>query len=270
MLSKPWQLVLEIFTPFSRTLQYILNHVFPLAFVPLLSPATGMLVAAPLLTLFLRNDYWALSMNMRFALTIVPGLFYGAILWWSHHPGAFKLGFRRFWAFCITASIFFALTSNPHRALSFVIPDAVNPWVYASPLQQWNHARIIHSFLAKISSDASVSATTHIVPHLSNRREMLGFPGLELINDAGETISVNYVIADVRQLQQYQAAFGDDREKLLEIIPVIDRILEQNRYGAIAFQDGIIFMQHGVVSDSVALSDWKVFRRELEGVLEKE
>ncbi|NJP20069.1 MAG: DUF2079 domain-containing protein, partial [Hydrococcus sp. CRU_1_1] len=94
--------------------------------------------------------------------------------------------------------------------------------------------------LAKISSDASVSATTHIVPHLSNRREMLGFPGLELINDAGETISVNYVIADVRQLQQYQAAFGDDREKLLEIIPVIDRILEQNRYGAIAFQDGII------------------------------
>jgi uncharacterized membrane protein len=267
MLSKPWQLLIEIFTPFSRTIQYILNHVFPLAFVPLLSPATGMLIAAPLLTLFLRNDYWALSMNMRFALTIVPGLFYGAILWWSYHPGAFKPRFRRFWAFCIAASIFFALTSNPHRALSFVIPDSLNPWVYASPLQQWGHARIIHSLLAEIPGDASVSATTHIVPHLSNRREMLGFPQVELIDDAGETISVDYVIADVRQLQQYQAAFGDDREKLQEIVPVIDRILEQNRYGAIAFQDGIVLMQRGVVSDSVALSGWEGFRRELEGVL---
>jgi uncharacterized membrane protein len=267
MISQPWQLLGEIFSPFWRTIQYILNHSLALAFIPLISPSTWMLVAAPLLTLFLRNDYWALSMNMRFALTVVPGLFYGAILWWSYHPGAFKLRFRRFWAFCLGVSIFFTLTSNPHRALSFLIPDSIQPWVYASPLQQWERASIINSFLAQIPPEASVSATTHIVPHLSGRREMLGFPSLELINDAGEKISVDYVIADLGQLQQYQVAFTDDRERLQMIVPVIDQLLKQGSYGMIGCQDGVIFLQRGVASNPSSLSAWTVVRQELESIL---
>jgi uncharacterized membrane protein len=267
--SKPWQLAIEIVTPFSRTIQYILNHSFPLIFVPLISPSTWMLVAAPLLTLFLRNDYWALSMNMRFALTVVPGLFYGAILWWSYHPNAFKLKLRRFWTFCIGASILFALTSNPHRALSFVIPDAIDPLVYASPVQQWERAKIINSFIAQIPPDASVSATTHIVPHLSGRREMLGFPLLELINDDKEKISVDYVIADIGQLQQYQAAFEDDREQLQKLVPAIARLLAQNNYGIVECQDGVVLMQRGVSSKTDSLSAWNDFRQKLESTLKQ-
>ena len=260
LISKPWQLLAEIVNPIGRTIQYIFNHSFPLVFVPLFSPSTWALVAAPLLVLLLRNDYWALSMNMRFALTIVPGLFYGAIIWWSYHPDAFKRKLRRFWAFCIGASIFFTITANPHRALSFMMPDSFQPWVYASPVQQWERAGIINSFLTQIPNDASVSATTHIVPHLSSRREMLGFPLLELINDAEEKIFVDYVVADLGQLQQYQIVFADDRERLQTIIPVIDELLTQGRYGMLGYQNGIVLLRQGVESEAVALAAWKDFR----------
>lgn len=260
IISNPWRLFLEIINPVSRTIQYVFNHSFPLVFVPLLSPSTWALVAAPLLVLFVRNDHWAMSMNMRFATTVVPGLFYGAILWWSSHPGAFKPWLRRFWIFCLGASIFFALTSNPHRALSFVIPDAFDPLVYASPASQWQRAAIINSFLQQIPSDASVSATTHIVPRISNRREIVEFPTTSLINDAKEEIAVDYIVADLGQLQQYQGAFSDDRERLLKIIPVVNKLLKEGRYGVLDCRDGVFLMQRGATSNTVS-------KKELERVL---
>jgi hypothetical protein len=113
--------------------------------------------------------------------------------------------------------------------------------------------------LTQIPNDASVSATTHIVPHLSSRREMLGFPLLELINDAEEKIFVDYVVADLGQLQQYQIVFADDRERLQTIIPVIDELLTQGRYGMLGYQNGIVLLRQGVESEAVALAAWKDF-----------
>lgn len=60
-----------------------------------------------------------------------------------------------------------------------------------------------------------------------------------------------------------------DRERLQKIVPAIDELLGQDSYGMVGYQDGIVLMQRGVVSDANALSGWEVFRRELEGVLEK-
>jgi uncharacterized membrane protein len=267
--SQPWLLLQEIFNPLGRTIQYILDHTFPLAFIPLISPSTWALVAAPLLVLLLRDDSWALSMNMRFALTVVPGLFYGAILWWHYHPGSFKLKLRRFWAFCIGASVFFALLSNPHRALSFIIPDSFRPWVYASPVQQWERARIINSLLVQIPNDASVSATTYLIPHLSSRRAILGFPSLELVNDVKEKIYVDYIAADLGQLQQYQIAFEDDRDRVQEMVPIIDELLTQNRYGIVGCQDGVILMRRAIASDPNSLAAWQSFRQEVQPILQK-
>lgn len=269
MIRNPGKLLIEIFTPFSRTIQYLINHSLSLGLIPFVSPSTWALTAFPLLTLFLRDDYWALSMNMRFALTVVPGLFYGAILWWSHHPKVFKLKFKRFWATCIAISIFFALTSNPHRALSFVIPDSLDPKVYLSPLSQWQHAQQIYDFLGRIPPNASVSATKHLVPHLSDRREMLDFPKLELMNDAKEKIMVEYAIADLRQLQQYQAGFGDDRDRLRRMVPEIERLISEGNYGLIACRDGIVLMQKAKPSDPEALSAWTAFQAEIEPILQQ-
>ncbi|MCU0534686.1 MAG: DUF2079 domain-containing protein [Hydrococcus sp. Prado102] len=270
MISNPFKLIVEIISPFSQTFSYLVGLFLPLAFVSAISGASWMLMAFPLLALVLRNDAWMLSLSMRYVLAIVPGLFYGTILWWSHHPGAWKARLRRFWVICIGVSIFFTLTSNPNRALSFIIPDSVNPWVYASPLQQWERAKVINAYMAKIPGDVSVSATGHIVAHLSSRREMLRFPHIELINDAREKIYVNYILLDLAQLKQYQVAFADDKERLQKIVPAIDELLGQDSYGIVGYQDGIVLMQRGVVSDADALSGWEVFRRELEGVLEEE
>jgi uncharacterized membrane protein len=270
MISNPFKVMVEIVSPFSQTLSYLVGLFLPLAFVSAISGATWILIAFPLLALLLRNDAWMLSLSMRYVLAIVPGLFYGTILWRSHHPGAWKSRWRRFWIFCVGVSIFFTFTSNPNRALSFIIPDSIDPWVYASPAQQWERASIINSYMAQIPGDASVSATSHIVAHLSSRREMLRFPDIALINDAKEKISVDYILLDLAQLKQYQVAFADDRERLQKIVPAIDKLLGQDSYGMVGYQDGIVLMQRGVVSDANALSGWEVFRRELEGVLEKE
>jgi len=345
LLSNPWLLIKEIFTPFGRTIQYLLAYWLPLAFIPAISPTAWMVAAFPLLTALMRQDYWALSVNMRFAINVVPGIFYGAIIWWSQHPGVFtkgieptpkpdvgakhlgdnssvtpksynpnadtpyvanaaltpsgslkthpnssqeeptpnpsqegnrrqelftlKPGFRRFWIFCLSLSLVFTFTSNPHRAWSFLFPTSIDPLIYISVPRQWQHAGQIRSLLEQIPPTASVSATTHIVPHLSNRREILGFPSLRLINDAQQEISVDYAIADLWQFQQYEVAFDDDRERLRKLVPAIEQILAQGNYGIIDFQDGVMLLKQGVTSESTALSAWQNFREEIEPILQK-
>jgi len=301
LLSNPWLLIKEIFTPFGRTIQYLLAYWLPLAFIPAISPTAWMVAAFPLLTALMRQDYWALSVNMRFAINVVPGIFYGAIIWWSQHPGVFtrgteptqeeptpnpsqegnrrqegfksgftlKAGFRRFWIFCLSLSLVFTFTSNPHRAWSFLFPTSIDPLIYISVPRQWQHAGQIRSLLEQIPSTASVSATTHIVPHLSNRREILGFPSLRLINDARQEISVDYAIADLWQFQQYEVAFDDDRERLRKLVPAIEQILAQGNYGIIDFRDGVMLLKQGVTSESTALSAWQNFREEIEPILQK-
>ncbi|NER52700.1 MAG: DUF2079 domain-containing protein, partial [Symploca sp. SIO1A3] len=296
LLSNPWLLIKEIFTPFGRTIQYLLAYWLPLAFIPAISPTAWMVAAFPLLTALMRQDYWALSVNMRFAINVVPGIFYGAIIWWSQHPGVFtrgteptqeeptpnpsqegnkeglftlKPGFRRFWIFCLSLSLVFTFTSNPHRAWSFLFPTSIDPLIYISVPRQWQHAGQIRSLLEQIPPTASVSATTHIVPHLSNRREILGFPSLRLINDDQQEISVDYAIADLWQFQQYEVAFDDDRERLRKLVPAIEQILAQGNYGIIDFQDGVMLLKQGVTSESTASSAWQDFREEIEPILQK-
>ena len=128
---------------------------------------------------------------------------------------------RRFWIGCLGLAVIFTLTSNPNRALSFVVPDSVDPRVYISPARQWQHVATIRSFMADIPDDASVSTTTHIAPHLSSRHAIVRFPKVRLVNDLKEDIRVDYILVDLWQLQQYQVAFADDRDRLRQMVPQI-------------------------------------------------
>ncbi|MBD1940058.1 DUF2079 domain-containing protein [Microcoleus sp. FACHB-68] len=270
IISKPWRLIAELFSPFFGTIKYLLGQWLPLAFVPALSPASWAIAGFPLLQIFMQRGESAIAINIRYAMAVVPGLFYGAILWWHHHPEWFKKpSFRRFWAICIGLSLLFCLTSNPNRTFSFLIPDSIQPWVYVSLPRQWHHVGYIRSFLKQIPPDASVSASTYIVPHLSSRREILRFPDLQLRNDAREVEKVDYAIADLWQLQQYQTAFKSDRQKLQETVPVIEQVTGSGEYGIVDFKDGVIFMQKGVASEPAAVAAWQVFRKEIEPILQK-
>lgn len=265
MISNPWRLIVELFTPFFGTIKYLFGQWLPLGFIPAVAPASWAIAGFPLLKLFLGQGQSVLALNIRYAMTVVPGLFYGAILWWSRHPRKFKPAFRRFWVICIGLSLFFSFTSSIsslNRSFYFLLPDSFNPWVYVSLPQQWHHVGQMRSLLAQIPPNASVSATTYIVPHLSSRREILRWPMLQLRNDAREVANIEYAIADLWQLQQYQAAFDEERQLLQTSIAMIDQLTNNQQYGIIDFQDGVILMRRGVASQPQATAAWLTFRQQ--------
>jgi hypothetical protein len=256
--TNPWQLLVELVSPIDRTLRYLLAQWLPLALVPAISPSAWTLAGFPLLQTLLRQDPSALAIERRYAITLVPGLFYGTILWWSHHSAQFKSRLRRLWLACLLLALCLTLTSNPNRAFSFVIPDSIQPWVYTSPARQWQHTQVIRSLLTAIPKDASVSATSFIVPHVSGRREVLRFPQIRLQNDVGKVMQVQYAIADLWQFQHYAVVFPWEREQLQRSVVAIDRML-RGRYGLIRFQDGVALLQRGRNSDPDSLNAWAVW-----------
>ncbi|MBD1922334.1 DUF2079 domain-containing protein [Microcoleus sp. FACHB-831] len=263
MVSNPWRLIVEFFTPLDRTIKYFLGQWLPLAFVPAVSPASWMVAGFPLLKLLLGKGTSVLAINIRYAMTVVPGLFYGAIIWWSTHPEVFKKAWvRRLWATCLVLSLIFTITSNPNKTFSFLIPDAVEPWVFTPLNQQWSHVPPTRSLLAEIPPDASVSTTTFLVPHLSSRREIIRLPGLQLRNDAKEVVNVDYVVADLWQQKQV-SGFKHEREALEAQVTAIDQITANGEYGIVGLKDGVILLQKGAASNPEANTAWVTFRQEI-------
>ena len=269
MVSNPWRLLVELFTPFWDTIKYLLGQWLPLAFVPVVAPGAWAIAGFPLLKLLLGQGESVLVISLRYALSITPGLFYGSILWWAGQgfanfnrplaqckPRKLRNGFRRFWMFCICLSLFFTVTSNPSRTLSFIIPDSIQPWVYVSAPEQWQRVPQIRSLLAKIPQDASVSATTYLIPHVSGRREVIRLPALELTNDTG-VVSVEYIIADLWQLNRYRPAFKLDRLRLESMTSLIEDVTNKNQYGIVGFNNGVILLQKGIESEKKAATLWQ-------------
>jgi uncharacterized membrane protein len=270
MITNPWRLLVELFTPWWGTIKYLLGQWLPLAFIPAVAPWAWIITIFPLLKLFLGQGDTVLAISFRYAMSVAPGLFYGAILWWAGQgfgnwqqkladckPRNLKPQFRRFWIFCICLSLFFTITSNPSRTLSFMIPDSVNPLVYVSLPEQWQRVPQIRELLAKIPNDASVSATTYLIPHLSSRRAVIRLTGLEFKNELGEIVKVDYIIADLGQLQRYQTAFKDDRRALSDIVTLINKITIDREYGIIGFNNGLILLAKDATSQPEDFSAWK-------------
>lgn len=267
MLRRPWLVALEIIQPFDRTLSYLLGQWLPLAFVCVISPSAWLASGFPLLLLLVAQGQTVLSITTRYALAVVPGLFYGTMLWWTQHPNGFRPGFRRFWTFCIVLSVFFTLTPNPHRTFSFLIPDSFEPRVHATIGTQWNHAAAVRPLFAEIPRDQFVAATSHLVPHLSSRREIVRLPRTRLQNDDGEVVQADYVLADLWQLEQYQAAFSYERQQLNTITNLIDSVLTRETYGVVGYADGTVLLQRGMPSRPDVAQQWSEYRDRLQSAL---
>jgi uncharacterized membrane protein len=261
--GNPGLLITELVTPVDRTVEYLLAQWLPLAFVSALSPATWVLTSFPLLKLLIRQAPDALSLSLRYAWTMVPGLFYGAILWWAVHRERFQPRIRRFWVLCIGLSLVITIATNPNRALSFMIPDSFQPLVYVSPVRQWQHAGAIRSILRQVPEDAGVSATEHIAGHLSNRRELLLFPMIQLRNDDHQIVWLDYAVVDLWGFEQYQAVFDDDRDRLRRAIRSLQRLINQENYGLIDYQDGVVLLQRDRPSNPEAVNQLRSYRQQL-------
>jgi len=220
IISHPEKLVVSLFTPFYTRVEYFLLQWLPLAFVPAISTQAWILAGFPLLELLLQKSIKALEIDVRYALSVVPGLFYGTILWWSQHKQRFKPRFRRLWVGCIALSVSLTIITSSQGAFYFLIPDFCRPVVvYVSLNRQWEHVGHIRALMNFIPSQASVSATTFILPHLSSRREIIDLandssPAIMLRNDRGQEIEVEYVLADLWHLQRFQVAWKPARRRL--------------------------------------------------------
>ena len=283
MITRPWLVIVELFSPWFRTIKYLAGQWLPLAFIPVVSPASWAIAGFPLLKLLLGKGSSVLSISIRYAMSVTPGLFYGAILWWAGQgfgnfnkplseckPRKLYPKFRRFWIVCICITIFFTITSNPSRTLYFFVPDSVQPWVYRSAPAQWERSRHIREVLAKIPKDASVSATTYLIPHLSGRREVIRLTGLEFKSDRDTLEKVDYVVADLGHLEYYQTAFKLDRQILQRIAPLIKQITDSGEYGIIDFNHDVILLKKGATSQPEATAAWKAFFQKIEPILNNE
>ena len=283
MITNPRLLIKELFTPFWDTFKYLLGQWLPLAFVPIFAPGAWAISLFPLLKLFLSKGDLVLSISIRYAISVTPGLFYGSILWWSGQgfgnfttnkslsdcqPRKLRPKFRRFWIFCICLSTFFTITSNPSETLYFLVPTALKPLVYVSAPEQWSYSSRIQALLAKIPDDASVSGTTCLIPHLSSRREVIRLPGLEIKNDQQEINQVDYVIADLLHSQRYQIVLTDYRNNFKTIVRSINQALEGDNYGMIGFDQGVVLLQQGVTSDPQLLNNWRTYLDQIQPIME--
>ena len=263
MATRPVALISSLFLPFDRRLSYLAGQWLSLAFIPALSPSAWTIAGFPLLALFLQSGRSALSLNLRYALAVVPGVFYGAVLWWSCHPHWFTPRFRRIWSVCLVLSIVVTVTNNPNRALSFMVPDSIRPWVFVPLTRQWSHADQINQVIRQIPADASVSATTYLIPHLSSRRAIIRLPRLQIRDDRDQIVPIDYAVADLWQMQEYQKAFADSLADLRATLPTLEKISTDGTYGVLDVQDGVVLMQRGISSNPEALADWQTLKAEI-------
>lgn len=191
-------------------------------------------------------------------------MIYATILWWSEHPERFKPRLHRFWSGCIGLSLLFTLTSNPHRALYFISPYSIQPWVYQSLSAQLDHAADLKTVFNSIPKDASVSTSSYIVSHLSGRRNIIRLEVMQMKDEDGKTVDVDYGLLDLWQLQQNNLKAPVDRGRVKGGVRFADEALRQGTYGVAQVLDGVVLVQKGITSKPEVLSAWLKLRQEIE------
>ena len=268
IVSQPQIIIQVFFTDFVRRIRFILGLWLPLAFIPAISLPAWIMSSFPLVVLLLQvANKAATSINTRYTLGVIPLLVYAVILWWSKHPEKFKPRLHRFWMGCIGLSLLLTVTSNPDRALYFLSPYSFNPFVYQSLTEQLAHAADLQTVLKLIPQDASVSTSGYIVPHLSNRRNIIRLEVMQMLDEAGKTVDIDYAVLDLWQLQQHNLKMPVDRGRVRGGVRFTDEALRQGTYGIAEVLDGVVLVQKGITSRPEVLAAWSKLRQEIEPLM---
>ncbi len=240
--QQPLVILRELIDPPGRTLRYLIGQGLPLMFIPFISLDSWLLMGLPLLGLLLAQGN-PLAINWRYAYLVVPGLFAGSIYWWGKNQILYKSRvLRKIWTGCIILSLLFTLTSNPNRTLSWMIPQSIQPWVFRSPIKQWNHGQIAKKAIKIIPSQASVSASNSLVPHLAAREVLIRFPYHIQYQDIEKIVNqVEWIAVDIDEHQRYANVFRNEWEDLQQIIEILDKI--SVNYSPYFVDDGIAVLR---------------------------
>jgi uncharacterized membrane protein len=265
MITQP-QIIIEVFlNDLERRIRFLLGLWLPLAFIPVISLPAWIMSSFPLLVLLVQvYNKSATSINTRYTLGVIPLLIYAVILWWSEYPERFKPLLHRFWIGCIGLSLLFTLTSNPNQALYFLSPYSFNPLVYQSLTEQLAHATDIKTVLKLIPENASISTSGYIVPHLSGRRNIIRLEVMQMKDEEGKVVDVDYALLDLWQLQQHNLKVPLDRARIRAGVRFTDEALRNGTYGIAKVLDGVVLVQKGIISQPEVLSAWSKLRQEIE------
>ena len=243
-LGQPLIVLKELISPPGQTFLYLLGHSLPFLMVPLISLDAWILSGPSLLGLFLAqgsND--PLSITIRYTLLVVPGFSLGTLLWWSRRqqpiPGRQA---RLAWGIAISLSLLLTVSSNPHRSLSWIVPDSVSPMVFSSPIQQWRHGQDARQVLRLIPSDASVSANTPLIPLIAQREVAVRYPeSLHYLDRDKNKLAVDWIAIDLDWLERYSVAFRSDWRELRRIKEELPD--QMGDYRVQAIKNGIAVLQ---------------------------
>ncbi len=263
MVSNPKLLLKELFTPFGSTIRFLITLALPLAFIPWLSDDSWLLISGPLFVALSSQGGNALSVHLRFVLYLVPGIFSGAVFWWSKHTYLFNNSLlKNIWKSCLVISFIFALAGNPHRSLSAIIPDSVTPWVHIPIQKQLIRGLETRNLLKVIPINASVAAETHLIPQLATRRVLMRFPeNYKFLNLQKEVELVDIIISQPRFNASYSKAFEHQARWLKESIRIMKELVNDKSYGVLACSSkGIILEKQHLTSSR----ERKCFEKEIE------
>ncbi len=243
-LGQPLILLKELISPPGQTVLYLLGHGLPFLMVPLISLDAWILAGPSLLGLFLAqgsND--PLSITIRYTLLVVPGFSLGTLLWWSQrkHPSPGRRT-RLAWGIAISLSLLLTVSSNPHRSLSWIVPDSIKPMVFSNPIRQWEHGQDARQVLDLIPQDASVSANTPLIPLIARREVAVRYPeSLHYLDRNKNKLSVDWIAVDLDWLERYSVAFRSDWRELKRIQQELPDQMDE--YRVQAFKNGIAVLQ---------------------------
>ncbi len=252
MARQPLLLINELISPAGKSFLFLITFALPLAFIPWLSIDSWLLIIVPLFVALSSKGGNALAVTLRFVLYLVPGTFAGAVLWWKRKKSLFyNLNFRRFWKLCLIIAFFFALAGNPHRSLSAIIPDSVNPWVHVPITKQWKRGLVARELIKPIPQDLSIAAETHLIPQLARRRILLRFPeNYRYIDTDGEEKSVDLIITQPRFNGTYAKAFRHYSIWVERSFNRMSELTKSKEYGILKCDNKGIILKKGIASKS--------------------
>ncbi len=271
MFSNPMFLINEIIYPPGQTFRFLLTLGLPLAFLPLISFDSWLLISIPLFVALTSQGGDALAVSLRFVLYLVPGIFAGSIFWMRNKNDLLQTKvFRRFWRMCLVIALLFAIAGNPHRSLSAIIPDSVNPWVYIPIQKQWRRGVAIHQWMNLIPPEASVAADTHLIPQLAQRRILLRFPRhYQYLDLQGNSLEVDFVVSQPRFNVDYLPAFRNEGRLAQKSINLMDDLLQNHNYGIFFSDQKTIILKRNYLSSADKLESFNQEINELKAILKE-
>lgn len=230
--SQPLLLLQEILQPPGKTMRFLLTLWLPLGLLPAAGMDGWMLMAGPLFVALSSQGGNALAVTLRFVLYLVPGVFAGGILWWSKRQALFHQHWlKRMWRIALALSILFAITPNPHRSLSVLIPDSISPWVYITPTRQLQRGMETRALLRSIPAQASVAAETQLIPLLAARRVLLRFPeSTSYTDDQKQRKEVEWIVSQPLFNADYAPAFRSNGRLVNRAKERIEQLLDNRLY----------------------------------------